>query len=147
MTDSKTIGDNSEAEKRHFDAAMHEQIKLNAERATLNAKIGKARKGMKANGIVLGKLDSTIKRLEWSPQEVREDIATQQRYDAYAGLPVGNQVDLLANANDEEVARGDWRSRGRSDALRFKPAAVPKGCPPEFHQDYLAGHEEARWPK
>lgn len=150
-TDPKTtkgdpsLASNSEAES--FDKAMRAQIAMNAKIGTIRAENTKMRKGFKADGIVLGKLDSTIAMLEWSPSEIRESFAVAQRYAGYAGLPVGTQIDLLAHADEEAVARADWRARGRADALRLKPAAVPKGCPPERHQDYLEGHEEARWPK
>jgi hypothetical protein len=137
----------SNAEKAAFDKALRAQITMNEELAKARAKNTKMRKGFKADGLILGKLDATIAMLEWSPSEIRESFAVAQRYAGYAGLPLGTQVDLLANSNEEEVARADWKARGRSDALRLKPAAVPKGCAPEFHQDYLAGHEEARWPK
>lgn len=133
-------------EEGTFGKALQDVIGWNAKRDTLNAQINKARKGWKAKGIALGKLDETIKKLAWTPQEYRSDIATQQRYDRYAGLAVGSTVDLYANASDEEVARADWRSRGRADALRMKPASVPKGCPPgELTNEYLEGHAEAAW--
>lgn len=139
------IGDNSEAFAKDFDSAMKEQIGLNAQRATLNAKISKARKGFKANGIELGKLDATIRMLEWSPAEVREHFAVEQQYARLAGLPIGTQVDMFAHAEDDEVAKIDWTSRGYSDAMLGKKAEVPKGCPPEHQQDYLNGHGGAKW--
>lgn len=132
-------------EAEQFGKALQDQIGWNAKRASLNAQISRARKGWKAKGIVLGKLDSTIAKLAWTPQEYRSDIATQQRYDRYAGLAIGTQVDLLAHASDEEVARADWKARGRADALRIMPAKPPKGCPPELVQDYMEGHAEAKW--
>lgn len=139
------IGDNSDQERRIYRSAMREQIKLNAERDTLNAKISKARKVFKSNGVVLGKMDSTIRKLAWSPSEQRQDADVEQRYAAWSGLSIGTQIDLMAHAADEDVARADWAARGRADALRLKPASVPKGCPPEHAQDYLFGHEEAKW--
>lgn len=132
-------------EEEVFGKALQDVIGWNAKRDSLNAQISKARKGWKAKGIALGKLDETIKKLAWTPQEYRSDIATQQRYDRYAGLAVGTQVDLLAHASDEDVAKADWRSRGTADALRLKPATPPKGCPPDMVQHYLEGHESAKW--
>jgi hypothetical protein len=139
------IGDNSGRDKELFEKAMRAQIGLNAERTALNAKISKARKGFKADGIVLKHLDSTIHMLEWSPEEIRDEFATIQRYAGWAALPVGSQVDLLVNGSDEDVARNDWRARGRQLALRMKPAEVPKGCPPEFTQDFMDAYHEAKW--
>lgn len=140
-----SLGHNSEAEAQAFDKAMRAQISMNAKIAAIRAENTKQRKSFKADGIVLGKLDNTIAMLEWSPAEIRESFAVAQRYAKYAGLPVGSQIDLMAHADDSEVAKADWSARGRADALRLKPAVMPKGCPPENHQDYLSGHSEANW--
>lgn len=145
------IGDNSyDSEKVAFDKALNTMVRLNAERATLNAKIGKARKQMKADGIVLGKLDATIRMLAWSPEEIRDDIDTTLRYAAYAGFSIGHlaegaQVDMFGHATDDEIADADWRARGRADALRLKPASPPDSCPPERRNAYLEGHGDAKW--
>lgn len=137
--EQRGIGDNSEAESEAFERAMRVQIGLNAERASLNAKVTKARKEMKTQGIQLAKLDRTIAMLEWSPAEIREEFDTIQRYARLAGLPIGTQVDLFANAPDDEMARTDWFARGRAAALLQRQATPPKECPPELHQDFLDG--------
>ena len=139
------IEGNGYDEAEAFDNAMRAMIPLIAERQALNARITKARKGFKADGIALGHLDAAIKMLEWSASEVREHFATAQRYARLAGLPVGEQVDMFAHADDDAVAKADWISRGYSDAMLGKPPLIPEGCPPESHNDYLHGHSGARW--
>lgn len=139
------IGDNSQRDKELFEKALRAQIAMNAKKASINAENTKLRKGFKADGIKLSHLDRTIAMLEWSPSEIREEFAIAQRYAGWIGLPIGQQVDLFVNGSNEEVAKSDWQARGRADALRLKPASVPKGCPPEHHQDYLEGHSAARW--
>lgn len=139
------IGDNGHDEAEAFNRAMRLMIPLIAERAEMNAHITSVRKGIKADGISLGHLDAAIKMLTWSPGEVREHFATAQRYARLAGLPLGEQVDLFAHAEDDTVATADWVSRGYSDAMLGKPATIPDGCPQENHQDYLRGHGGARW--
>lgn len=129
-----------------FERALRLQIRLNAERATLSKKVSAERKRMKKiDGIDLGLLDATIRLLDMTPAEQRTHFDVAQRYARIAGLAVGTQLDLLAHATDDEVAKKDWVARGRADALRLKPASVPKTCPPEHHQDYLEGHDEAKW--
>lgn len=139
------IGDNSGQEERAFKAAQRTMIDLIAQRKALAAKISKARKQMKADGIVLGDLDEAVADLDRTPAEIRENFARKIRYAGYNKVPLGQQIDLLANASEEDVAKADWRSRGRSDALRLKPASPGKSCPPERVQDYMEGHAEAWW--
>lgn len=139
------IGDNSESEERAFRAAQRQMIGFISERKALSARISKARKQMKADGVVLGDLDAAVADLDRSPAEIRENFARKIRYAGYNRVPLGEQIDLLANASDEDVAKADWRSRGRSDALRLKEASPPKSCPPENVPDYMEGYHEARW--
>lgn len=141
------IGDNSQAEAEAFNAAMRQMISLNGERAALNAKITKARKGFKADGIALKPLDATIAMLEWEPSEVREHFAVQERYARYAKLPIGTQLDLMAHASEDEVVQGDWKSRGYGAAVTGKgtPGVPPPECPPEHHQDWLSGWNDGQW--
>lgn len=152
-----TLGDEnlaagSNREPEAFEQALRTQISMNAEREEMGARHKKARKRMKADGIVLGKLDDTIRKMAWTPQEQREDLAVTLRYYTYAGfsigamaVPEGGQVDMFGHTDDEAVSRADWKARGRADALRLKPAVAPKGCPVDRVQDYLEGHAEAKW--
>ena len=129
-----------------FERNLRLMIKLNAERAALSKKISAERKRMKKiDAIDLGLLDATIKLMELTPAEQRTHFEVAHRYARVAGFPIGTQLDLLGHADDTEIAKRDWHARGRSDALRLKPASVPKTCPPEFHQDYLEGHESTKW--
>lgn len=138
------IGDNSQEEK-HFRDALVRQIALNEERNELNGRITKARKEMKAKGVVLGKLDSTIAMLNWSPAEVREYFAVQARYARYARLPVGTQLDLMELADDADVVKADWISRGYAAGISGKPGTPPDNCPPENHQDFMEGYNGSSW--
>lgn len=129
-----------------FERNLRKMIKLNAERAALSKKISAERKRMKKiDGTDLGLLDATIRLMELTPAEQRTHFEVAHRYARIAGLPIGTQLDLLGHADDAEVAKRDWHARGRLDALRLKPASVPKTCPPEHHQDYLEGHESTKW--
>ena len=140
------IGDNGHDEAVAFDAAMREQIKLNAERSALNAKISTARKGFKANGIELKHLDATIHMMEWSPSEIREHFDVQHRYARYCNLPVGAQLDLLSQADDNEVSAQDWHFRGYAAATTGigKPGVPPPECPQDRHQDWLSGWNDGQ---
>lgn len=128
-------------EAEDFERALRRQIALNAERASLNAKIGRERKEMKSKGIALGHLDTVVRMLEWAPAEVRQHFAVVEQYARWAKLPLGTQIDLLAHATDEEVASQDWFARGFAAAVTGKGTfgVPPKECPPENHQDFLSG--------
>ena len=141
LGDANLLNDDGAAEAEAFDLSMREQIEFNKERAALNAKISAGRKRMKARGIILGKLDATIRMMEWSPAEVREDFAVSLRYAKLAKLPIGSQIDAFKDAEDDEVAEADWYSRGYSSAVTGKgtPGVPPPECPPEFHQNWLEG--------
>lgn len=141
------IGNNSEAFERAFNAALRVQSELNEERAKLNARASKIRKGFKADGIQLGKLDATLAMMTWSPSEVREHFATLHNYARLARLPVGTQLDLLADTPEEEVSVADWTSRGFSAATTGKgvPGVPPKEAPPEMHQAWLAGWTDGQY--
>lgn len=136
----------AEAEAKLVHDALKQMASLNLERAALNAKISKARKQMKADGIELGPLDATLRMMEWSPSEVREHFDIQQRYARAARLPIGTQIDLLSDVDDATVTAGDWNSRGFSAATTGKgvPGVPPKECPPEHHQDWLAGWNDGQ---
>lgn len=136
----------AEAEAKIIQDALREMAELNAERTSLNAKISKRRKQMKADGVVLGELDATLKLMDWGPAEIREHFDTKQRYARAARLPIGSQIDLLSDSNDDEVATTDWRFAGFAAATTGKGVfgVPPDSCPPEMHQAWLEGWHDGQ---
>lgn len=136
----------AEAEAKIVQAALREMAALNEERQTLNSKITKARKQMKSDGVELGHLDATLKMMLWGPAEVREHFDTQQRYARAGRLPIGTQIDLLADCDDDEVALTDWKWSGFAAATTGKGVfgVPPDSCPPEMHQAWLEGWHDGQ---
>lgn len=128
--------------------AANQMVKLQAERAALNAKITSFRKGLKAQGFTLGVLDAVIKMLEWSPEEIKEHYAERDWYAEAMRFPVGDQLELFGDDKTPDPVKEQlrWRNIGFKDGLagRGWPNEFPDGCPPEAEQSYGQGHEEGQ---
>lgn len=128
--------------------AAHEMVKLNAERATLNAKVSQFRKGQKAKGITLGVLDAMVKMLEWSPEEIKAHFAERDWYAEALRYPVGAQMEFFGTDTTPDAVKEQlrWKQIGVKDGIAGIGWAndPPKGCPPDCCQTYGEGHEEGQ---
>src|SRR5581483_6456889 len=126
--------------------AVHAQLEWNQKRAELNGAIGKFRKGLKAQGISLGTLDSLVRMLEWTPEEVKADFSERQWYAEAMRLPVGSQLEMFGGESTPEPVRDQlkWFNAGYKNGLAGIgwPDEPPDGCPPECAQEYGKGHEQ-----
>lgn len=151
-----TVGTSPSKSKRNsfpsheeIQMAANEQVKLNAERAALNAKIGSFRKGLKLKGFKLKKLDAEVAKLEWSAEELRDDRLETDWYEEAMKQPVGAQLELYGD--EERTPDGvreqlKWRQIGVRHGLSGVGWAndPPENCPPDCHQSYGEGHEEGQ---
>lgn len=128
--------------------AAHEMVKLNAERATLNAKVSQFRKGQKAKGITLGVLDAMVKMLEWSPEEIKAHFAERDWYAEALRYPIGAQMEFFGTDATPDAVKEQlkWKQIGVKDGIAGRGWAnePPQGCPPDCVQVYGEGHEEGQ---
>lgn len=101
------------------------------------------RKTWKDRHLSLKQLDESVRKTEWSREEVREFADRQARYDGWLGLPVAGQGDLFAGLSADEVQKKEWFNLGFTAGGLGLPAKAPDTCPPEYLQSWLAGHAEA----
>lgn len=126
--------------------AVHAQLEWEQKRKELNGAISKFRKGLKAQGINLGNLDSLVRMLEWTPEEVKSDFAERQWYAEAMRLPVGSQLEMWGTEATPEPVKDQlkWFNVGYKSGLAGIgwPDEAPDGCPPECVQEYAKGHEQ-----
>lgn len=128
--------------------AVNEQLAWNLQRKALNDKISTFRKGLRAKGITLGTLDDKVRKLEWTPEEVKKDHDEQAWYAEAMRFPVGTQLELYGTDATPDPVREQlrWKNIGHKDGLagRGWSNEPPDGCPPECAQSYGEGHEEGQ---
>jgi hypothetical protein len=104
------------------------------------------RDGAKLAGIALGRMDATVKMLEWAPDEVREELQGILQYAMFAGLPGAralaerdDQLDLFPEQEPEVQSEADWEDRGYAACVLGKPIEAPAECPPDRIQAWQRG--------
>lgn len=126
--------------------AVNEQVQWNLKRQELNAKISTFRKGLRAKGITLGLLDDKVRKLEWTPEEIKKDHEESAWYAEAMRFPVGAQLEFFGGENTPDLVREQlrWKSIGHKNGLAGIgwPDEAPDGCPPECVQSYGEGWEE-----
>lgn len=126
-----------------FLAAVREIVAKKLEMKNVADEYKALRKTWKARHLSLKQLDEAVRKAEWSREEVRAFADRQNRYDAWLGLPVGGQADLFASMSADEVQKTEWRNLGYTAGGLGLAAKAPDTCPPEYLQDWLAGHSQA----
>lgn len=138
----------AELTQSSFLKAVREIVAKRAEVKNKNEELKALRKGWKAHGIELKQLDESVRKAEWGRDEVRDYAERQNRYDGWLGLPIGGQADLFSNMSADAVQKQEWRNLGYTAGTLGLIAQAPETCPPEYIQDWLAGHakaDEAIW--
>lgn len=128
--------------------AAHEQIQWNLKRKALNDQISAFRKGLKAKGHILGKLDDEVKKLEWTPEEYKADREASDHYAEAMAQPVGTQLELFGTEATPDPVRIQlkWRQLGVKHGVAGIGWAnqPPEDCPFDCAQSYGEGHEEGQ---
>ena len=128
--------------------AANEQVQWNLKRKALNDKISAFRKGLKAKGHILGKLDDEVRKLEWSPEEYKADRAASDHYAEAMAQPVGTQLELYGTEATPDPVRIQlkWRQLGVKHGIAGIGWAnePPEDCPHDCIQSYGEGHEEGQ---
>lgn len=139
---------NSRPSHEEIQMAAHEQVKWNAEREALKAKIGSFRKGLKLKGFALKKLDDEVRKLEWSAEELKDDREERDWYAEAMAQPIGQQLELYGTDATPDGVREQlkWRQIGVRHGLAGFGWAneAPENCPHDCHQSYGEGHEEGQ---
>lgn len=94
--------------------AAHDQVQWNLKRKALNDQISAFRKGLKAKGHILGKLDDEVRKLEWPPEEYKADREASDHYAQAMAQPVGTQLELYGTDATPDPVRIQlkWRQLG-----------------------------------
>ncbi|WP_433950804.1 hypothetical protein [Brevundimonas bullata] len=128
--------------------AANEQVQWNLKRKALNDQISAFRKGLKANGHILGKLDDEVRKLEWTPEEYKADRAASDHYAEAMAQPVGTQLELYGTDATPDPVRIQlkWRQLGVKHGIAGIGWAnePPEDCPFDCAQSYGEGHEEGQ---
>lgn len=128
--------------------AAHEMVQWNLKRDALNKQIGAFRKGLKAKGHILGKLDQEVRKLEWTPEEYKADREAADHYAEALSQPVGTQLELYGTAATPDTVRVQlkWRQLGVKHGVAGIGWAnePPQDCPFDCAQSYGEGHEEGQ---
>lgn len=128
--------------------AAHDQVQWNLKRKALNDQISAFRKGLKANGHILGKLDDEVRKLEWTPEEYKADRAASDHYAEAMAQPVGTQLELYGTDATPDPVRVQlkWRQLGVKHGIAGIGWAnePPENCPFDCAQSYGEGHEEGQ---
>jgi len=128
--------------------AANEQLQWNLKRKALNDQIGTFRKGLKLKGFALKKLDEEVRKLEWTPDELKKDLAERDHYAEAMAQPIGTQLELYGTDATPDPVREQlkWRQIGVRHGYAGKGWAnePPENCPPDCIQSYGEGHEEGQ---
>lgn len=128
--------------------AAHEQVQWNLKRKALNDQISAFRKGLKAKGHILGKLDDEVRKLEWTPEEYKADRVASDHYAEAMAQPVGTQLELYGTEATPDPVRVQlkWRQLGLKHGIAGIGWAnePPEDCPFDCAQSYGEGHEEGQ---
>lgn len=128
--------------------AANEQLKWNLEKKALSDKISTFRKGLKLKGFALKKLDEEVRKLEWTPDELKKDLAERDHYAEAMAQPIGTQLELYGTDATPDPVREQlkWRQIGVRHGYAGKGWAnePPENCPPDCAQSYGEGHEEGQ---
>ena len=128
--------------------AANEQVQWNLKRKALNDQISAFRKGLKASGHILGKLDDEVRKLEWTPEEYKADRAASDHYAEAMAQPVGTQLELYGTEATPDPVRIQlkWRQLGVKHGIAGIGWAneAPEDCPFDCAQSYGEGHEEGQ---
>lgn len=128
--------------------AAHEQVQWNLKRKALNDQISAFRKGLKAKGHILGKLDDEVRKLEWTPEEYKADREASDHYAQAMAQPVGTQLELYGTEATPDPVRIQlkWRQLGVKHGIAGIGWAnqPPEDCPFDCAQSYGEGHEEGQ---
>lgn len=128
--------------------AANEQVQWNLKRKALNDQISAFRKGLKAKGHILGKLDDEVRKLEWSPEEYKADRVASDHYAEAMAQPVGTQLELYGTEATPDPVRTQlkWRQLGVKHGIAGIGWAnePPEDCPFDCAQSYGEGHEEGQ---
>lgn len=126
-----------------FLQAVRELVAKRGELKRIQDEYKALRKTWKARHLSLKQLDESVRKTEWSREEVREFADRQARYDSWLGLPIAGQGDLFAGLSADEVQKKEWFNLGFTAGGLGLPATAPETCPPEYLQSWMAGHAEA----
>lgn len=128
--------------------AAHDQVQWNLKRKALNDQISAFRKGLKAKGHILGKLDDEVRKLEWTPDEYKADREASDHYAQAMAQPVGTQLELYGTDATPDPVRIQlkWRQLGVKHGIAGIGWAnqPPDDCPFDCAQSYGEGHEEGQ---
>ena len=128
--------------------AANEQVQWNLKRKALNDQISAFRKGLKAKGHILGKLDDEVRKLEWTPEEYKADRVASDYYAEAMAQPVGTQLELYGTEATPDPVRIQlkWRQLGVKHGIAGIGWAnePPEDCPFDCAQSYGEGHEEGQ---
>jgi len=128
--------------------AANEQLQWNLKKKALNDQIGTFRKGLKLKGFALKKLDEEVRKLEWTPDELKKYLAERDHYAEAMAQPIGTQLELYGTDATPDPVREQlkWRQIGVRHGYAGKGWAnePPENCPPDCIQSYGEGHEEGQ---
>lgn len=99
------------------------------------------RKQKKSQGIVLGLLDSTLRKSDWERKEVQDHYATERQYAEWLGLPVGTQPDMFEGKDDDEIRARHWHAAGVTAQRSGKPRVLPGDVGPKFGPMWDRGYD------
>jgi hypothetical protein len=103
----------------------------------------------KGTGIALTVLNAVVTLAKQSRGDLRTHFETTRKYASWLNLPVdGHNPSNWEGLSDDQIARKEWFSLGRTYSRTGRVGRPPEECPPEFHQAFMRGfneEDEAAW--